>query len=44
LSRSVFYQRIQKIEDLLGADLNDGRTLAALHVALVAFGQRADPV
>jgi purine catabolism regulator len=43
LSRSVFYQRIQVIEDLLDADLDDGRTLAALHVALVAYGQRLDP-
>lgn len=43
LSRSVFYQRIQVIEELLDADLDDGRTLAALHVALVAYGQRIDP-
>ena len=43
LSRSVFYQRIQVIENLLDADLDDGRTLAALHVALVAYGQRVDP-
>jgi purine catabolism regulator len=44
LSRSVFYQRMQVIEELLGADLNDGRNLAALHVALVAYGQRLNPV
>lgn len=44
LSRSVFYQRIQVIEELLDADLDDGRTLAALHVALVAYGQRLDPL
>ena len=43
LSRSVFYQRMQVIEELLDADLNDGRTLAALHVALVAYGQRLNP-
>jgi purine catabolism regulator len=42
LSRSVFYQRIKVIEDLLDADLDDGPTLAALHVALVAYGQRLD--
>lgn len=35
LSRSVFYQRIALIEDLLGADLDDGETLSALHTALV---------
>jgi purine catabolism regulator len=36
LSRSVFYQRIALIEDLLGADLDDGETLSALHAALFA--------
>jgi purine catabolism regulator len=36
LSRSVFYQRIALIEDLLGMDLNDGETLSALHAALLA--------
>jgi purine catabolism regulator len=41
LSRSVFYQRLHVIEGLLDADLDDGHTLAALHVALVAYGQRA---
>ncbi len=35
LSRSVFYQRIALIEDLLGVDLDDGETQAALHVALL---------
>src|SRR4051812_3996798 len=40
MSRSVFYQRLHLIESLLEADLDDGRTLAALHVALVAYGQR----
>lgn len=36
LSRSVFYQRITVIGDLLGADLEDGETIAALHLALLA--------
>lgn len=36
LSRSVFYQRIALIADLLSADLDDGETLSALHTALVA--------
>lgn len=36
LSRSVFYQRLALISDLLGADLDDGETLAALHLALLA--------
>ena len=36
LSRSVFYQRLALIGDLLGADLDDGETLAALHLALLA--------
>ena len=36
LSRSVFYQRITLIGDLLGADLDDGETIAALHLALLA--------
>lgn len=36
LSRSVFYQRLTLIGDLLDADLDDGETLAALHVALLA--------
>ncbi|WP_309694415.1 helix-turn-helix domain-containing protein [Microbacterium foliorum] len=35
LSRSVFYQRITLIGDLLGADLDDGETIAALHLALL---------
>lgn len=38
LSRSVFYQRLAVISDLLGADLDDGETLAALHLALLARG------
>lgn len=40
LSRSVFYQRLELIEGLLGTDLRDGDALGALHVALVAHGQR----
>jgi purine catabolism regulator len=36
LSRSVFYQRLTLIGDLLDADLDDGETLAALHLALLA--------
>lgn len=35
LSRSVFYQRIALIEDLLGVDLDDGETQTALHIALL---------
>lgn len=37
LSRSVFYQRLALISDLLDADLEDGETLAALHLALLAL-------
>ncbi|WP_295127957.1 PucR family transcriptional regulator [uncultured Leifsonia sp.] len=36
LSRSVFYQRIALIEDLLGLDLDDGETIGALHTAVLA--------
>ncbi|BDV31842.1 PucR family transcriptional regulator [Microbacterium terricola] len=35
LSRSVFYQRIALIQDLLAADLDDGEVQAALHLALL---------
>ena len=38
LSRSVFYQRLALIEDLLGVDLTDGATIATLTVALLARG------
>ena len=38
LSRSVFYQRLALIEDLLGVDLADGETIATLAVALLAHG------
>ncbi|MFT4306495.1 MAG: helix-turn-helix domain-containing protein, partial [Microbacterium sp.] len=36
LSRSVFYQRIELIERLLGLDLDDGETQTALHIAVLA--------
>jgi purine catabolism regulator len=36
LSRSVFYQRIALIEDLLGISLDDGEVVSALHAALLA--------
>lgn len=36
LSRSVFYQRIALIEEILGVDLADGPTIATLTVALLA--------
>lgn len=36
LSRSVFYQRLALIEQLLGLDLDDGETQTALHLALLA--------
>ncbi|WP_348788216.1 helix-turn-helix domain-containing protein [Leifsonia sp. NPDC080035] len=36
LSRSVFYQRIALIEELLGFDLDDGETIGALHAAVLA--------
>ncbi|WP_449276920.1 PucR family transcriptional regulator [Leucobacter sp. GX24907] len=36
LSRSVFYQRLALIEDLLAIDLTDGTTIATLSVALLA--------
>lgn len=39
LSRSVFYQRLALISDLLSADLDDGETLSALHLALLASGR-----
>ena len=37
LSRSVFYQRLTLIGDLLDVDLDDGETLTALHLALSAY-------
>jgi len=45
LSRSVFYQRLALIEELLGVDLAVGETIATLSVALLAGpGTAADPV
>lgn len=44
LSRAAFYDRLARIESLLGVDLNDPDTRVSLHVALVAdelAGQRA---
>ncbi len=38
LSRSVFYQRLSLIEELLDVDLSDGTTIATLTVALLARG------
>lgn len=35
LSRSVFYQRLAVIGELLDVDLDDGETLTALHLALL---------
>lgn len=35
LSRSVFYQRLALIAELVGADLDDGEVQAALHLALL---------
>lgn len=34
LSRSVFYQRIARIEEILDVDLTDGTTIATLYLAL----------
>ena len=39
LSRSVFYQRLALIEDLLGVDLADGTVIATLAVALIALDE-----
>ena len=36
LSRSVFYQRLALIEELLGVDLTNGTVIATLTVALLA--------
>lgn len=36
MSRSVFYQRIAQIEELLTVDLSDGGTVAGLHAAVSA--------
>jgi len=37
LSRSVFYQRLELIEDLLGVDLADGEVIAGLQAAVMAW-------
>ena len=37
LSRSVFYQRLTLISELLDVDLDDGETLAALHLAVLTL-------
>lgn len=41
LSRSVFYQRIALIQELLAADLDDGEVQAALHLALLVHRSAA---
>lgn len=41
LSRSVFYQRITLIQELLGVDLEDGEIQTALHLALLVRGRSA---
>lgn len=42
LSRSVFYQRLDLIEELLGVDLADGATIATLTVAQLALGDATE--
>ncbi|WP_154605361.1 PucR family transcriptional regulator [Arthrobacter sp. AQ5-05] len=37
LSRSVFYQRLEVIERLLGVDLSDGEVIAGLQAAVIAW-------
>lgn len=37
LSRSVFYQRLALISDILDVDLDDGETLTSLHLALLTL-------
>jgi len=37
LSRSVFYQRLDAIEALLGVDLSDGEVIAGLQAAVIAW-------
>lgn len=39
LSRSVFYQRLATLEQLLGADLNDAQTLTILTLSLLIYRQ-----
>lgn len=42
LSRSVFYQRIALLEDLLGIDFDDGEQVAALHLAVLTHRLHVD--
>lgn len=41
VSRSVFYQRLDALEQILGVRLDDGEALAALHLALVVHRAHA---
>jgi purine catabolism regulator len=43
VSRSVFYQRLDLVERVLGIDLDDGEVLAALHLALVVHRAHRSP-
>jgi purine catabolism regulator len=44
LSRPAFYERLRRIERVLGADLDDVESCASLHVALLALDSvRRDP-
>ncbi|MFB3980188.1 PucR family transcriptional regulator ligand-binding domain-containing protein [Microbacterium proteolyticum] len=43
VSRSVFYQRLDLAERLLGVDLDDGEVVAALHLALVVHRAHRSP-
>ncbi|MFV0428275.1 MAG: PucR family transcriptional regulator [Arachnia sp.] len=43
LSRSVFYQRLRLIQDLLAVDLEDGELQAALHLALLVHRATGTP-
>ena len=43
VSRSVFYQRLDLAERVLGVDLDDGEVLAALHLALVVHRAHRSP-
>ena len=42
LSRSVFYQRLDVIEGLLGVDLSDGETIAGLQTAVIVWETTRD--
>jgi len=41
VSRSVFYQRLDALEEVLGVRLDDGEVLAALHLALLVHRAHA---